>query len=284
MPHEQYNDLNCGGSFCESAKVRMLSMSLFKSVCAATLLSLALPAVATAATSLATISFDYGQARDTAGNPTGKDQPSGWGGDPAGQRDPINADNVRMRDFSTASGYNQFIQVFNLSIPELVGATIESFVITIQYAQVDSAPVDIGVVGDPSDDTGELWYARVLGSDNNTLDDDFFKEVPGINDGLASDKGTLSFTLSAANDGSESGSDRPDDVSTVNSAFQTSVDESRLRLRFREESGADDIMWIDTATVEVFGTPNPVPVPASGLLLVGAVGGMVALRRRKASK
>ena len=56
-----------------------------------------------------------------------------------------------------------------------------------------------------------------------------------------------------------------------------------MRLRFREESGLEDIMWINTADLEVFGTAAPIPLPASGLLLLGAVGGVVAMKRRKAS-
>ena len=251
-------------------------MSLFKSFCTAAVLSLALPATAMAATSLATISYDYGSA---------KDKPTGWAGDPPSQRDPLNTDNVRMHDTSTASGYNQFIQIFDLSIPELDGMTITSFEITLQYSQVDSAAVDNGVAGDPSDDTGELWYARVLGgpTPDNSLDDDFFKVIPGIDDGEGTDTGTFSFVLDEANDGNDSESDRTDAVSTPNTAFQSSIDNGFLRLRFREESGGDDIMWLDSAQLEVFGTPAPIPVPASGLLLIGAVSGMLALRRRNAA-
>lgn len=247
-------------------------MSLFKSFCAATAISLVLPLAANAATSLTTISYDYGAAKDT---------PTGWAGTPAANRDAINADNVKMQDTSTASGYQQFIQVFDLDLPELAGATISSFQITINYSQVDPAPVDNGVPGDGgADDTGELWYARILGGDNSTLDDDYFEQVAGVGSGLFSDTGTMVITLDASDDLTAI-SDRPDGTTTVNTAFATSVAEQRLRLRFREESGGNDIMWISSAEVEVFGTPAPVPLPASGLLLIGAVGGVVAMKKRR---
>ena len=256
-------------------------MSLFKSLGAAAVLALAVPFAASAATSLATIAYDYG---DGSNPNAGSDTPTGWNGDPPSQRDPINADNVRMRDLSTRNGYNQFIQVFDLDIPELAGATITSFTITLNYSHVDTAPVDNGTPGDGGlDDTGELWYARILGDDNSTLNDDFFKVVPGVGTGLASDTGTFSFTLDASNDGSNFGSERADTGTTPvsNSAFQNAVNNESLRLRFREESGGEDIMWLDSAQIEVFGTPQPVPLPASGFLLIGAVGGVIALKRRK---
>ena len=52
-----------------------------------------------------------------------------------------------------------------------------------------------------------------------------------------------------------------------------------LTLQFGDPSGARNGSANIDLTVD--GTPAPVPVPASGLLLIGALGGMALLRRRK---
>lgn len=230
-------------------------MSIFKTLCTAATLALAVP-VAGQAASLAFISFDYGAGKDT----------------PFGD-DPVLADSIRVKDTNITTGYAQFAEVFNFG--DLTGSTITSIEVTLNYKRVSVAQPD---PNDPLDETGEIWWARIQGSDDNTLDDDYFLELPGT----GPNTGTLAFTLDASDD-LTSISDRPDDISTTNSAFATSVADNRVVLRFREETAGDDNFELLGATVEVFGTPPAVPLPASGLLLLGAMGGMAAWKRRKVS-
>ena len=273
---------------------RILMLAPRPLVAAATLLLVA-PMTVEAATLLKSVSFNYGTNTSTAALPS--DLPPGLSVSditavthPDGD-DPINGRYVRMFDNSTASGYAQFSEFFDFS--DLGPAFIDSIRVTIHYAHVDSAPVDNGLPNFPDDDTGENWYVRISGGIGATggdgdLNDDFYKSVPGVGAGLSSDTGVMTFDLSAADDLTAI-SDRPDDSSVPvrNSAFRTSVANQGLRLRFREESGGPDgadIMWLDMATVQVYGSfaaaPAPVPLPASGLLLVGAVGSVAAWKRR----
>lgn len=231
-------------------------MSTMKKLLSASALALALPVAAAASTSLTTVTFDYGTG-------PGKDQPFG--------DDPVNADDVRVFDTSTATGYAQFSEVFDFG--DLMGATVDRIDVTLNYSRVSFAQPT-----GPADQTGEIWWARVLGVDNGTLDDDYFTELAGTGPSVNG----YTFSLTAADDLTAI-SDRPDSVTTLNSAFATSVAENRVRLRFREETAGDDNFVLLSASVEVFGTPAPVPLPASGLLLLGALGGAAAWKRRKSA-
>ena len=188
--------------------------------------------------------------------------------DPIGD-DVVHGDHVRIFDTSTATGYTQFIEIFDFNVP--YGSTIEEFKITLTYSRIAAEEVITNV-------QGENWYARVLGDQNSTLDEDYFETV--MPSGPTT--GVMSFSLTAEDDTpTGGGQDRPDGTPTTNTAFQTSVDEGRVRLRFREESGGEDNFVLFSTQLEVIGTLAPIPVPASGLLLLGALGGAAALRRQR---
>ncbi|MEP4199336.1 MAG: VPLPA-CTERM sorting domain-containing protein [Aliishimia sp.] len=209
-------------------------MTTFKTLLSAATLALVLPLAAQAAV-LKTATFDYG-------NGAGEVNPNG--------DDPVGSNFVRVRDTSTATGYAQFIQIFDFT--DLAGATIDSIDVVLNYTGV----------GDE-----ETWAARVLGSDNAVTSDDTFTGL--VFTGPATS--TLGFTISAASD-----------LATSSSGFAESVALNQLRLRFREESFGDDDFRLFSATFAVNGTAAaPVPLPASGMLLLGALGGVAAIRRRR---
>lgn len=70
---------------------------------------------------------------------------------------------------------------------------------------------------------------------------------------------------------------------TVN-AFAQSVASESFAFWFSEFTPQTDKFKLASAELAVYGTaPTTVPLPAGGLMLLGAVGGLTALRRRKAN-
>lgn len=220
-------------------------MSVFKPFLAAAAVALALPMAADAAV-LKSAFFDYGN--DFA---NGEIKPP--------SDDPVGPNFVRVRDTPTSSGYNQFVQVLDLS--DVMG-TITSIDVEIIYTGI--ATIDPEVDPDP----GEKWSARVLGADNSSILDDEFVELPQTGPST----GTLSFTIDASTD-----------TASSTTAFAGSVASDMFRLRFREESSGADNFRLFSSEITVNGVA-PIPLPASGMLLLGALGGAAALRRRKAAK
>ena len=140
------------------------------------------------------------------------------------------------------------MQLFDFSGTIPAGATIDSFELTLNYQGISGS---------------ENWFVRVMGSDDSMLDDDI------ITGPLATGSNSTTFTFTAADDGG------------LVDAFSSSVGSELFRLRFREESSGDDNFLLDNVQLVVNGTPAPIPLPASGLLLLGALGGAAMIRRRR---
>jgi hypothetical protein len=114
---------------------------------------------------------------------------------------------------------------------------------------------------------GEKWTARVQGSDNSAYTDDLFV---GLDDGWA----PQTISLSSVTD---SGS---------TDVWSHSLSQGSLELWFSESSWWNDTFLLDSATLNVFGEADAVPVPEPGtltLLGVGLAGVAMARRRRKGS-
>lgn len=241
----------------------------FKTICAAAVFALATPLTATAATSLLeSITIDFG---------TGAGQESRVGVVGANI---VGSDRVFVEDANKNA--DSLRPNFDF-VTDLSTKTIDRFVITLQIAGVSDITPELGSDGLPlsgADPVGELWFAEVRGSSGGPTNS-FYKRLPGSVAAGATPGSIFSFELSAANDGGEFGSDRTN--GTPNNAFATSVAQDRIRLRFREESALADGFELLSATVDVYEVAAPVPLPASGLLLLGAVGGMAAWKRRKAA-
>jgi hypothetical protein len=109
----------------------------------------------------------------------------------------------------------------------------------------------------------EIWSVRIQGSTPAAATDDHFTT---LSDALS----PQTVTLSAATDGGG-----------VN-AFAQSLASGQLAFWFSESSLFADAFRLTSASLTVEGTPPPapVPLPAGGLLLLGALGGLAARRRR----
>lgn len=64
-------------------------------------------------------------------------------------------------------------------------------------------------------------------------------------------------------------------------AFTTALAAETLGFWFGDQAWGANNFRLKSATLEVSGTVSPVPLPAAGLLLLGALGGLAAVRRRK---
>lgn len=168
--------------------------------------------------------------------------------DPAGS-DTLGGDFVQVSDTSST----RFSDVFDLS--GLVYDTITSFDLTLTFR-------DAG----PSLIPGELWSVRVQGSNSASSLDDLFAVL--IGSGWSNQTVTLSTGT---------------DLLTVN-AFAQSVASESFAFWFSEFTPGTDKFKLASAELDVYGTaPTTVPLPAGGLMLLGAFGGLAALRRRKAN-
>jgi hypothetical protein len=210
-------------------------------------LALSSAPLAQAATLLGSYQHDYGSLPGRI-DPTGNDL--------------LNPASVTVSDQST----ERFADQFDFS--SLVYESITSFVLTLTYAGAGPSfsyqclPV-IGCALVPN----EFWTARVQGTDAAAAEDDYY--------GALSEGPVQTLTLTAA-----------DDTGGV-SAFAQALASKSYAFWMSEWSAGADEMTLTSAKLEIFGTPvspppgpSPVPLPASGLLLVGALGGMALLRRR----
>lgn len=176
-------------------------------------------------------------------------------GNGGGRIDPPGGDRVRGNHVEISE--NQANPFFDsLDFSDLAGSTIDSLELTLAYDR--AGPTSI--VGFPL----ERWLVDVQGSNGASFADDFTET-------LVDSASPLTLTLSAATDGG--GVD----------AFATSVANLALGFSFDEVGflGAQTFRLF-SATLTVNGTAAAVvPLPAPGLLLIGALGGLGLMRRRQ---
>lgn len=162
--------------------------------------------------------------------------------------DPVSPDYVLIRD-NTANEFKEFFDFTNLA-----GATYDSFELSLTYTAVTTSTED--------------WFVRILGSGASNFAAGTEINVDLVDQTVGSTI-TQTITIDAASD-----------VGTID-AFATAAADNMMQIRFREETNLVDVFRLHEAQLVINGTLAPVPLPASGLLLLGAVGGAVALKRRR---
>ena len=180
-------------------------------------------------------------------------------GDGAGQVDP-GGDDILGDGFvvvgdhggtnTSSNDPGEFTDTFDLT--GLSGDTIESYELTLTFS-----------LAGPSVRPTEAWLAQFQGSDGTgTQDDDYALLLSGDS------PQTITFNLTS-------------DPRTTGDAFENSLATGLFTFGFAETTTGFDSFLLNSATLTVYGTPAPVPLPAGGLLLLGGLGGLAAMRRRK---
>jgi hypothetical protein len=91
--------------------------------------------------------------------------------------------------------------------------------------------------------------------------------------------GLVQFKFESGGGGSISNASSTSTSTTLDMAFKKISDTSFYAFFGDGGGGNDDDL--DDMIIRIDATPVPVPVPAAGFLLIGALGGLAALRRRK---
>ena len=138
----------------------------------------------------------------------------------------------------------------SFSLAALAGAVIDSITLTITYARVNQ---------------NEAWYFDIYGSDPSGFFDNRFTILPTAQNTL----GTATLNLDAATD-ALFGID----------AFAHSLAQQSVSFGFEEQTGGNDNFRLYDAVLTVNGTAA-VPIPAPGVLLIAALGGLGLWRRRQ---
>ena len=164
--------------------------------------------------------------------------------DPAGS-DVLGTDYVKVSDQSVA----RFSDSFDFS--GLHYDSIDGFILTLGFKRAGPHLFT------------ELWTVRIQGSDPSAASDDLF--VP-----LFDKFSPQPVFVNVATD-----------ALTGGNSFAHSVATETFGFWFSEWTSGADAFKLDFATLTVKGVPTAVPLPATGLLLIGALGGIMGLRRRR---
>ncbi|MBM2575925.1 hypothetical protein JQC91_06385 [Jannaschia sp. Os4] len=166
----------------------------------------------------------------------------------------LETDSVRLQDSTQSSpGLPGDVAFDRFDLSSLGGATIDSFEFTLVFDGARSS-------------NGETWFLDIYGSIPGPFVDNRWAR-------LEDDAGidTLTLTLDALTDAA------PID------AFAHIVSTLDFSFGFEETSTGRDRMNIYSASLSVFGTTAAVPIPAPGVLLLGALGALAWRRRRAAA-
>ncbi|MBM2575926.1 hypothetical protein JQC91_06390 [Jannaschia sp. Os4] len=206
---------------------------------------LAAAPVAAGAATLGVFTHDYGNG--TSGT-AGVDDYT-----PNGSYTTLEADHAFFNNDSNANNVFAF-DSFDLS--SLSGATIESIDFTLEFNGANTAP------------DGEQWYFDIYGSDPSTYTDNRWQVLPDDGDPID----VLTFTLDASTD--TGGID----------AFSHILNTMELAFGFEEATASNpDWLSVYSASITVYGSPEVVPLPATGVLLLGALAWLGWRRRDGAS-
>ena len=177
--------------------------------------------------------------------------------DPSGS-DALSSGHVTVSDQSTVRFSDSF------SLASVLGDSIDSLALTLTFTSAGPSGFSFACGLVSFSLSNECWKVRVQGANSSTQSDDYFAT-------LFSALSPQTFTLSAATD-----------TSSIN-AFATSLSTGSFAFWFSEQTVLADKFNLSSAKLEVFGTPAAVPLPAGGLLLIGALGGLAALRRKRSA-
>ncbi|SMY09281.1 VPLPA-CTERM sorting domain-containing protein [Flavimaricola marinus] len=167
--------------------------------------------------------------------------------DPSGS-DVLVSDGVVVSDTSL----DRFSDSFDFTAVDY--DSIDSISLTLTFS--DAGPAGLGFL--------EAWTARIQGSDPGSSSDDFFAL---LFDPLSPQSITISLST---------------DVLGVD-AFAHTLDTGVFEFWFSEFSTNADAFTLDSATLSISGTLAAVPLPATGALMLLALGGIAATRRKTAA-
>ena len=177
--------------------------------------------------------------------------------DPSGN-DVLSAGYVSVSDKST----DRFADSFNISA--LLGNTIDKLALTLTFSSAGPSGFSFECNSFNVFATAECWKVRVQGANSSAASDDYFAT-------LFTPQSPQTFALTSATD------------TGAITAFANSLSTGIFAFWFSEESSDLDAFQLSSAKLEVFGTPAAVPLPAGGVLLLGALGGLAALRRKRSA-
>jgi len=180
-----------------------------------------------------------------------------------GGSDVLGPNYVTVTDQSTTAVAQRDRFFDNFNLVSLIGDTIERFELILTFSLAgpsgNQAQCFFGLP------VCEVWQVRINGSNDGLRTDDFFATLVSANS-------PETFALTILND---TGS---------RNAFAHSAATNDFSFWFSENSTRLDSFDLESARLNVFGTPAPIPVPAALPLMLLALGGLgLAARRRRAA-